>query len=181
MNGVFTDLENRDEFVAFVGRQLSEAPIELCAVMRVGNVWDKTRLEYAADEYSQNINKFTVLLHSRNPDHYKRAGALLHALYQSRPIVEVDWESTPEELAAGYTRVTLGDAEHVLPFAEFYEEYHNECMAFDIAFRCCASYEEAPPNYDFDYLHNVCRYLKSSTNLSVDSLFILFKSLMHTG
>lgn len=44
--------------------------------------------------------------------------------------------------------------------------------------QCCAAYEPEPRPYDFDYLHNVCRYLKANNNLSVDSLFILFKSLM---
>jgi hypothetical protein len=181
MNGLFVDLEDQYRFIEFVGEQLSSAPAEIRAVMRCTNKCDAARIAYAASEYQQNINKFAVLLHSKNPDHYKRAGSLLHALYQSKPIEEVVWESTPEELEAGYTRVTLGDAEHVLPFATFYEEFHNEMMAFDIAYRCCASYEENPPEYDFDYLHNVCRYLKSNDNLSVDSLFMLFKSLMRNS
>lgn len=180
MNGLFADLEDRSKFIDFIGNSLTEAPAEIRAVMHCENVCDQARLEYAADEYQQNINKFAVLLHSNNPDQYKRAGSLLHALYQSKPIQNVDWESTPAELEAGFTRVTLGDAQHVLTFATFYNEYHNEMMAFDIAYRCCASYEASPPEYDFDYLHNVCHYLKSNDNLSVDSLFMLFKSLMNS-
>lgn len=180
MNGLFVELEDRDTFITFMNEQLGSAPAELNSVMHVSNNCDQSLIEYAADEYQQNIAKFSVLLHSKNPDQYKRAGALLHALYQTKPITTVTWESTPEELAAGYTRVTQGDAEFVLPFAEFYDEFHNEMMAFDIAFRCCASYEGTPVSYDFDYLRNVCRYLKSNGNLSVDSLFMLFKSLMFT-
>lgn len=178
MNGLFVDLEDQANFIAFMNEQLESAPNELKAVMHVSNVCDGPLIEYAANEYHQNIEKFSLLLHSKNPDQYKRAGALLHALYQAKPIVAVNWEATPEELAAGYTRVTQGDANYILPFAEFYDEFYNEMMAFDIAYRSCAAYVDAPVTYDFDYLRNVCRYLKSNDNLSVDSLFMLFKSLM---
>jgi hypothetical protein len=178
MNGIFDRLDDTEYFVDFITKRITDAPLELSSVMFVRNVYDIERLSYAADEYRQNINKFAVLLHSRNPDHYKRAGSLLHALYQSQPIVSVECESSVEELEAGYTRVNFGDAQHILPFAKFYNEYANEVMSFDIAYRCCASYESKPPSYDFDYLHNVCRYLNLNKNLSVDSLFLLFKSLM---
>ena len=87
MNGLFVDLENQSKFVSFVGAQLSNAPTEISAVMRYSNICYPARLAYAASEYQQNINKFAVLLDSNNPDHYKRAGSLLHALYQSKPIV----------------------------------------------------------------------------------------------
>lgn len=181
MNGLFSQLDDDAGFKSFVEENFTEAPKEITSVVRCANVIDRDRLEFAANEYSQNIGKFALLLNSENPDHYKRAGSLLHALYQSKPIISVHWESTPEELESGFTRVNVGDATHVLPFAKFYQEFYNEMMAFDLSFRCCASYElSTPPKYDYDYLHNVCRYLKSNDNLSVDSLFMLFKSLMVT-
>jgi hypothetical protein len=76
------------------------------------------------------------------------------------------------------TRVRLGDAEAVLPFVEFWEAYHNQALAFEIAYRCCASYEKDARPYSFDFLHNTCRYLFASPDLSIDSCFMLFKALM---
>lgn len=175
---LFDKLSDKDSFVRFVSEYFETAPAEIGAVMRCVPKLDRGRVELAFGEYHQNIERFAVLLHSSNPDHYKRAGALLHALYQAEPIVDIELESTTEELEAGYTRVTLGDAEHVLKFVEFYEQYHNHMLAFDLAYRCCAAYEAEPKVYDFDYLHNMCRYLASNKNLSVDSFFIIFKSLM---
>lgn len=178
MNGLFVSLEDEDFFVDFVGAFFRHAPEEISAVMRCRNKVDMDRLKYAFDLYKQNIERFAVLLKSSNPDHYKRAGALLQALLEAKAVSDVDLESNSDELESGYTRVHLGDAEHILPFVKFYETYFNEMMAFDLAYRCCAAYEECPREYDFDYLHNVCRYLKINANLPVDSLFMLFKSLM---
>lgn len=178
MNGLFKDLEDKDFFCQFIRGRYAEAPKEISAVMAANHVLDDSRVEYSHGEYIQNVSKFAVLLHSENPDNYKRAGALLHALYQSEIVSALHLESSADELEAGYTRVNVGDAEHMLSFVKFYEEYHNQMLAFNLAYKCCSSYEETPRPYDFDYLHNACRYLKANNNLSVDSLFMLFKSLM---
>jgi hypothetical protein len=143
---------------------------------------NKERLDYAYKEYLHNIDKFAILLDSKNPDHYKRAGALLHALYQSEIIVSSELINgiygSPDDLETGFTLVSHGGAQHILKFANFYQEYYNQVFCFDMAYRCCAAYEDNPRGYNFDYLLNVCRYLKVNTNLTVDSLFMLFKSLM---
>lgn len=178
MIDLFTDLANEDLFVEIVGAHFRAAPSTIASVMHCDNSCDDDRLRYAAKEYRQTVEGFSVLLKSTNPDHYKRSAALLHALHMSKPIVEIKLESTAEELEAGFTRVTLRDAEAVLPFVEFYETYHNEMMAFDMAYKCCAAYEDDPTVYDLDYLRNVCRYLHVGSNISVDSLFMMFKSLM---
>jgi hypothetical protein len=178
MDGLFAKLDDQGFFSKFVNTHCAGAPPEIKKVMGCTNHVDAARVEYAFKEYQQNLEKFAVYLHSSNPDHYKRSGALLHALYQSKIITSVTLESSPEELEAGFTRVNAGDAEHVLSFVHFYQEFYNEMLAFDLAYRCCASYETHPREYDFDYLHNVCRYLKTNPNLTVDSCFMLFKSLM---
>jgi hypothetical protein len=175
---LFEDLNDQSKFCDLVGSHFSQAPHEISAVMACAHTLSPERVEYAYGEYKQNINKFAVLLHSENPDHYKRAGALLHALNSSKIVVAVDLESSAEDLETGFTRVQMGDANHILHFVKFYNEYYNQALAFDFAYRCCAAYETNPRTYDFDYLHNVCRYLKAQPNVSVDSCFILFKSLM---
>ena len=104
---------------------------------------------------------------------------MLHALNSSSIVASVKLEANSEELEAGFTRVTAGDAEHMLTFVKFFETFYNQALAFDFAYRCCAAYEAEPRLYDFDYLHNVCRFLHSeASNLSVDTCFMLFKSLM---
>ncbi len=178
MDGIFTELNDKDKFMGIIGEHLRTAPQEIAAIMICVNVLDESRLEYAFGEYQQNIEKFAVLLDSQNPDHCKRSGALLHALYSSRAITDTNLEYTSKEIQGGVTRVRHGDAIHVLPFVAFYEEFANEMLAFDFAYGCCSAYEPNPTTYDFDYLHNVCRYLKANTNLNVESLFMLFKSLM---
>jgi len=175
---LFQTLNDRNEFCKLVSRHFSEAPHEIGAIMACKHTLSEARIGYAHDEYIQNLRKFEVLLHSANPDHYKRAGALLHALSGSGIVTAIDLESSSEDLETGFTRVQVGDALHSLRFVKFYEEYFNQALAFDFAYRCCAAYEPEPRGYDQDYLHNVCRYLLAESNLSVDSCFILFKSLM---
>jgi len=140
---------------------------------------DQARIEYAYNEYTQAIGRFAVFLDSKNPDHYKRAGALLHALATSKIVSRITLESNCEDLESGFTRVHQGDAQHVLPFVRFYDTFFNQALAFDLAYRCCAAYEDNPRSYDFDYLHNVCRYLYEEANTNIESCFMLFKSLMH--
>lgn len=182
MDGLFAELDTEAGFSEFVRKYFKEAPTILNGLIGCENVLDEGRIGFAYGEYRQDIEKFTVLLHSRNPDHYKRAGALLHALYQSNIITDVKFTDGPagslEDLESGFTRVSHGDAQHTLTFVDFYGEYYNQLLAFELAYRSCAAYEKQPRGYDFDYVRNVCHYLKTNDNLSVDSCFMLFKSLM---
>ena len=182
MNDIFTDLQDRETFFQIISRRFCETPNFVSEWFTCKNEVNKERLEYAYKEYLHNIDKFAVLLDSKNPDHYKRAGALLHALYQSDIILSselVDGKyGSPDDLETGFTLVSHGDAQHILKFANFYQEYYNQIFCFDMAYQYCAAYEDNPRGYDFDYFLNVCRYLKANTNLTVDSLFMLFKSLM---
>jgi hypothetical protein len=177
MDGLFTDLENEKFFVEFVRKCYQGVPGEITDVMWCTQEIDENRLKYAHAEYKQNIEKFALYLESSNPDHCKRAGALLHALYKS-DISAFKPESTAEELDAGFTRINVGDAKHVLPFLTFWEMYYNQALAFDVAYRCCAAYEKDPTELTVEYFHNVCRYLKASNNLTIDDCYMLFKSLM---
>lgn len=179
MADLFKHLESKKAFCAFVKAHFQNAPQQIAALMHCDHDIDDARIEYAYDEYMQSISRFAVYLHSKNPDHYKRAGALLHALTTSKIVVDITLESNGDDLESGFTRVTKGDAEHNLSFVRFYETYFNEALAFDLAYQCCAAYEDSPREYNFDYLHNVCRYLYDEANTNVDSCFIMFKSLMH--
>ena len=179
MPELFDDLNDEAKFCAFVTKHFNEAPAEIAGLMGSKHNLDANRVAYAFREYQQSISEFAVYLDSKNPDHYKRAGALLHALATSKVVLSVELESSSEDLESGFTRVLKGDAEHALTFVKFYETYFNQALAFDLAYRCCAAYEDQPRPYDFDYLHNICRYMIGDTNLNVEACFIIFKSLMH--
>lgn len=179
MNDLFNAIEDEDQFVVFVSEKYTRAPEEIADVMHCSISIDLARVKLAHGQYMQNLDKLKILLKSSNPDHYKRAGSLLHSLYQTDIIVEIDPESSADELEAGYTRVPKFDADSMAEFVRFYESYHNQFHAFDLAYRCCAAYESADKGYDFDYLQNMCRYLRGQSNLSLETFFMLFKSLMH--
>ncbi len=178
MNDLFKTLENEDQFVGFVSEKYTRAPDEISDVMRCTITIEPERVRLAYGQYVQNLEELKVLLKSSNPDHYKRAGSLLHCLYQTHVIVGIELESSADDLDAGFSRVSKFDADHVAEFVRFYENYHNQFHAFDLAYRCCAAYERGNRGYDFDYLQNMCRYLSGQSNLGLATFFMLFKSLV---
>lgn len=178
MDGLFTELDDKAKFKALVMDHFTKAPHEITLLTCTNDI-DDARVEYAHGEYLQNLEKFSVLLQSKNPDHYKRAGALLHALYQSDIVTATAFDQKElDDLETGFMMVSHGDAQHMLRFIDFYKQNHNQILSFDFAYLCCVSYEKEPCAYDIDYLLNVCRFLKANPNLPVDVFFMLFKSLM---
>ena len=132
MNDLFKAIEDEDQFIGFVSEKYTAAPGEIAHVMHCSITIDPERVRLAHGQYMQNLDKFKVLLKSLNPDHYKRSGSLLHCLYQTDIITEIDPESNADELEAGFTRVAKFDADHVAEFVRFYESYHNQFHAFDL-------------------------------------------------
>ena len=181
MTDIFSQLAEQHSFVDIVTAQYNNAPCEISDHMTCEIDLDPERINYAYNEYKQNIEKFALLLHSSNPDHYKRSGALLHALYGSRIIESVAPNYTVEDISNGISLIHPHDTGELVPFLEFYQEYHNQMHAFDLAYQVCAAYEDEPVPYDFDYLHNVCHFMKKNNNLSLDTFFMMFKSLMYKG
>lgn len=159
------------------------APASVIADFPCDHTIDAKRVDVAYGDYKQKITEYSVLLHSVNPDHYKRSGAMLHALYKSKIVVGVQFRDSAwgsmEDLEAGTVLgVSFDHAQQILRFPVFYETFHNELLSFDLAYQLCAAYEDAPRDYDFDYLQNICHYLCKNKDLTVDSLSIIFRSLM---
>jgi hypothetical protein len=184
VNGLFAKLENQDFFVEYVTDHFKTAPQQAVADFPCTHVLDSNRIIFAFGEYTQNVKSFSVLLDSNNPDHYKRSGAMLHALYKSRIITEIEYSDgewgSIEQLK--YEMAPLGlshsFAEAMIKFPIFYSSFYNELMSFDLSYQLCAAYEAIPMDYDFNYLHNMCHYLRKNTDLTVDSLSMIFRSLM---
>ncbi len=99
-------------------------------------VVDPALVALAYDTYHLSVQSYTVELHSKNPDHYKRAGALLHALCKTSPIVSIDWDEDTVRLSDFYNvGVSHDDAEHWNDFMTWWGAYSNYAMAFDLAFK----------------------------------------------
>lgn len=126
MDGLFAELDDEGRFTGLVSKHFLDAPGDIKHILHCQNNLDYARINYAYKEYQQNINKFSVLLHSKNPDHYKRSGALLHALYTSQIITQVVFlEDQLDDLETGFMKVSYGDAQFILKFVDFYKEFHN--------------------------------------------------------
>ena len=181
MQNIFRDLMDATTFETFVGDYFRSTPTELGEFVSCTLEIDASRLAYAHTEYTQNISKFALYLDSKDPDHYKRAGALLHALYLSNPITSVVFTPELDEVDALSTPlgVSYTDVDKELTFGCFYRDYHNEFTSFALCYDICRQYEENPREITQDYLRTVCTYLFNNRSLSVESLFMLFKSLMH--
>lgn len=178
MADLFTQLSEQHSFVQFVEENYRTAVTPLSAFMDCELDIDTERVIYAFREYAQNVERYSLLLHSSNPDHYKRAGALLHALYSSKVIVEVTPTYDEHEITNGMALIHPHDEGKAFQALDFYHTYYNYIHAFDLAYRVCASYEDKPVRYDFDYLHNMCFYMHKNNAISLDTFFMLFKSLM---
>jgi hypothetical protein len=175
---ILLELNDKDFFKAVVQARFEKAAKDLLPLIDCAHTLDDKRIDFAYDEYKQNVNQFTALLGSQDPDHYKRSGALLHALYKSEIVTGVDFTPDKDEIDSGFTRIQYADGQHTVTMIDFYEEFHNQLVAFDLAYDCCASYEDSPSDYDFDFLRNACFYLKNNSSLCLDTCFMFFRSLM---
>lgn len=178
MAGIFDLLESESSFIDYVTSAYNRAADGFIANVECGQTIDPGRAKLAFTGYQQNIAKFAVLLHSENPDQYKRAGALLHALITTRMASDLYFSPSKEEIDGGLTRLPYGDGKYAMSQIDFYEAYHNELLAFDTAYRCCAAYEGEPVIPSWDYVQNMCFYLSQNGARSLDTYFMLFKSLM---
>lgn len=176
---ILLDLDGQDFFVQTVADRFKKVSEELLPLIECDTSLDEDGLKFAHAQYVQNIRDFAVNLNSENPDHYKRSGALLHALYKSDYIAEPpSFTPDEEEIEGGFTRINYHDGVHTISVMQFFLEYHKEVVTFDLTYDACASYEDNPATYDFDYLYNMSRYLKSNTALCLDTFFMIMKSLM---
>lgn len=141
---------------------------------------DDERLKWAHTEYQQGVSEFSIRLASGDPDHYKRTGALLRALYRIKPIVSIEFHPPLDEFDSLFTPIgtSHADAEYALSLGRTFSLYHNELTAFSYAYNVCSMYENNPVSICDDYIHTTCVYLASNDNLSADSLYMIFKSLM---
>lgn len=176
---ILKELEDEGYFIKRVGDHFRNTD-DYGGLLECSIKVDDARLTWAHTEYLQSINEFSLRLTSGDPDHYKRTGALLRALYKIKPIVEVTFEPDLGEFDSLFAPVgfTHNDAEYALSLGRMFDLFANEMHAFSFAYNVCATYEQNPTPVNDEYLHTICAYLKGNDNLSADSLYMIFKSLM---
>ena len=179
MDDFFTKLNEKDFFIAHVTETFGELPDAYADILVFSIELDVERIEFAFVEYTQHLRKLELVLHSHNPDQYKRSGALLHALHQSKIIKSVNLSPELGDLECGFSWIPYAEAQELIEETLFFEKYANEIFSFDLAYKTCVAYEEHQrPLYSLDYAKNVAHYLWLEDNLSVDSCVMIFKSLM---
>lgn len=180
VENILRQLEDEDFFVQKVGAHYRSTD-DYGDLLSCEVIVEEDRLKWAHQDYLQGVREFSIRLASGDPDHYKRCGALLRALYKIKPIVSVEFDPPLAEFDTLFTPigVTHADAQYQLSLGRFYDVYHNEMTAFSFAYNVCCMYEPEPAQISDAYIHTMCTYLSSSDNLSADSLYMIFKSLMH--
>jgi hypothetical protein len=181
MAGLFLTLDTQSAFQKFVTDNLPVTPAPLVGLVRCDITLNVENFGYAFGEYKQSVGKFISMLHSKNPDHRKRSGALVHAVYTTKLIASAElnkndlqhWQSgliaVPRELER---------------FINFYSTFSTELTALEFGYRACSAYEADFKAPKFDRLHNACLYLRSSisvdrnTKLDVETCYMLFDLLM---
>jgi hypothetical protein len=185
MNGIFAKLQEPDFFRTYVIEHFERAPAAVIEHFPCKNTVAQDRVTFAYDKYKNNIQTYSVLLHSENPDHYKRSGALLHALYRSKIVTKIEYfdgeYGSKDDMEQGFClQISYAQAQEQIAFPKFYDEYHNHLLSFDLAYKCCVAYEDhLPSGYTFEYLYNMCHYLWKNEDLTQDSCSMIFRSLMH--
>jgi hypothetical protein len=176
---VLRDLEDEGYFVAQAGAHFRNTE-DYGDLLSCEVTVDDDRLRWAHTEYQQGVAEFSIRLDSGDPDHYKRSGALLRALYKIKPITAVKFSPDIGEFDTLFTPIGVSnsDAEYALSLCRTFDLYHNELTAFSYAYNICCMYEEEPCRLTADYIHTMCVYLAGNDNLSADSLYMIFKSLM---
>jgi hypothetical protein len=179
MKGLFETIESdKAAFADLINQAVSIVPREVTNFFKVENRVAPEKVQLARDHYLNELQHYSLYLQSKNPDHYKRSGALLHALCINPVIERIDGEHTAESLSdpIGH-RFTSDEAEYLERYMKFHEEYCNQLVAFEISCHVCNLYEPTPKVVTFDVIRNVCHYLKHN-KLPRDAYFMLFKTLM---
>lgn len=176
----FGQLDDEGFFVDFVDEQFLNGWPRVSKASGAKIVTDREAIKVAYQNYIASLSGYELKLPSKNPDHYKRAGSLLHGLYKAsdiKPIITLEWSADVERLKDhDGVGVSHGDAEYWNSFTDWYDDYCNQMMAFDLAFRCCEMHEAGKWKYNKDFMDNICYYMADNTNLNVQSFIMIFKA-----
>ena len=133
---LFARLEDEEFFKEFVKKHFEKAPTLYVTDFPCTSTVSEDNIDLAYGGYIQSIKRYAYLLDSHNPDHYKRSGALLHALYKSEIITAVvflenDRNDTLESVELNEAiGINYQESKEIVEFPTFYREYYNELHSF---------------------------------------------------
>lgn len=179
---VFLDLDDKQKFLHHITPYYQKADSVVSSVIECKIRFNDIAIEDAYKKYLAYVSYFSASVRSGNPDQYKRAAALTKALIEAPINAEATLPTPIDELEDGFSPVSFhhADVRYALPTIQLYHQYCNYIIAFSIGFEFCGLYEDKLIRCSMDYLRNMCAYLKYNKDVSVDTLFIIFKSLMHS-
>lgn len=177
MMNVLREIENEAAFLELMGDLKKAAVWPLSYFFNHENDIDEERAKLAHARYKLEIDRFAAYLHSANPDHYKRCGALFHALHTNPVVKTTEFDEDPDEVRNGFSRFPFAEQEKIAQALEFHRDYFDVFAPFDLCLRICNSYEAIPKIPDFKTVECVCHYVQNNT-LTADSYYMIFKLLM---
>jgi hypothetical protein len=104
---------------------------------------------------------------------------LLDALNRAQVIEDVEFDQARiDELESGLLHgLSHDDCQHeikLIKLFEFFGNNGNEGMAFDLAFRCCQTYETADKNYGPHFFESMIHHLCEHDG-NIGALYLIFK------
>lgn len=175
----FEELEDAKFFEAFVTEHYAkDGWSDVIGAPGVTLVLDKDRVRFAFETYHNNLAELRLKVDSANPDHFKRAACLLDALNRASPMKDLQYgDNLVSDLVTGMAfGLSKGDCDYRAEYVRYMWDYGNQIIAFDLAFRCCQTYERANRPYSPNYLENVAHYLSENEGKNVESLYMIFKT-----
>jgi hypothetical protein len=176
----FEDLDDPKAFGEIVTAHFTTAWDQITGAIKATPTVSKDRVSWAFERYQNNLKAFRLRVPSQNPDHYKRAACFLDALVQAQVIEEVEFDQQRcDELESGLAfGMSYDDMQYELrglKLFEFFGNNGNEGMAFDLAFRCCQTYETENKRYGAHFFESMIRHLGDSDG-SISGLYLIFKA-----
>lgn len=179
MASIFLEILDEGKFAAFV-RRAEKVPAELAHFFKLKNTLSDERIKLAHEKYSYETKRYSEYLDSKNPDHYKRGGALLHALCTNPVVLSVNFPKDDDiewgKIMADKTAFPGRDLSEIAELLEFYRSYYDQAVALDLAVQCILTHEATIKPISFDTIHNLCHYLKNN-NLTTDHCYIPLRML----
>jgi hypothetical protein len=185
----FRDLDDVGLFTQIITDHFTHAWDEVTGAVSVTPVVSEERVGFAFELYQANLKALRLKVPSQDPDHYKRSACLLDALIHAQVIEDVTYDQGRiDELESGMmhgvnydeaqeevARIKVEGQAMLLKLFEFFGHNANEGMAFDLAFRCCQTYETADRPYGPHYFESVIHYLCEYDGGDIGGLYLIFK------
>ncbi|WP_200410668.1 hypothetical protein [Komagataeibacter oboediens] len=179
--GIFVKIDDEADFISSLSSSLKEMPDFISYAWKVKITLSEEEIKNSFSTYKENLKYFSRHLASKSPDEFKRAAALLLALCDHNVITNVIGNNC--EMGKLYS-----DGVSVNDYINIAKSYPKEIVIFHICYQYCSTYcsDYTYRRLSSEYLENMCQIINKHIRIgpnevfSLDSLFIVFRSLFET-